>query len=119
VTGLTIPAALSIRPTRPKPKMKTLDPLAWRLFQRFTLELIDRGFAHYSSDAVLHRVRWETAVSARVGGFKVNNNLAPLYARMFHETYPAHDGFFRMRVSKYDVALPPGAVGLIVGSIRP
>jgi hypothetical protein len=71
-------------------------------------------------DAVLHRVRWETAVSTRVGGFKVNNSLALLYARMFHETYPAHSGFFRMRVSKYDVALPPGgSTGLIVGSVLP
>jgi hypothetical protein len=89
--------------------MKTLDPLAWRLFQRFTLELIERSFAHYSSDAVLHRVRWETAVSAADNsGFKVNNDLTPLYARTFHETYPAHDGFFRTRVSRFDVALPPG-----------
>jgi hypothetical protein len=26
--------------------MKGVHPLAWNLFQRFTLELIDRGFAH-------------------------------------------------------------------------
>ena len=34
--------------------VRGLHPLAWSLFQRFTFELIDRGFAHYSSDAVLH-----------------------------------------------------------------
>jgi hypothetical protein len=84
--------------------MKGLDPLAWRLFQRFSLELIERGFAHYSSDAVLHRVRWETAVTIDDGScFKVNNNVTPLYARHFHEQHPAHAGFFRTRVSKYDV----------------
>jgi hypothetical protein len=91
--------------------MKPLDPMAWRLFQRFTLELIERGFVHYSSDAVLHRVRWETAVTTTDNsGFKVNNDLTPLYARMFHETYPAHAGFFRTRISRFDVALPPSAL---------
>jgi hypothetical protein len=90
--------------------MKPLDPIAWRLFQRFTLELIERGYEHYSSDAVLHRVRWETSVStADHSGFKCNNDVTALYARMFHLMHPQHDGFFRTRVSRYDVALPPGA----------
>jgi hypothetical protein len=83
--------------------MRGIHPLAWNLFQRFTLELIERGFAHYSSDAVLRRVRWETAVSTTDNsGFKVNNNLTAFYARRFHEQHPAPAGFFRTRVSKYD-----------------
>jgi hypothetical protein len=36
--------------------MKPLDPIAWQLFQRFTLELIERGFTHYSSDAALREL---------------------------------------------------------------
>jgi hypothetical protein len=83
--------------------MRGVHPPAWKLFQRFTLELIERGFARHSSDAVLHRVRWETAITTDDGScFKVNNNVTPLYARRFHQTHPQHDGFFRTRVSRFD-----------------
>ena len=83
--------------------LKNLDPKAWTLFQKFTLELIARGFEHYSADAVMHRVRWETAISTGItGGFKVNNDLTAFYARVFHMMNPAHHGFFRTRTSQYD-----------------
>jgi hypothetical protein len=78
------------------------NPDVWRLFERFTLELIRRGFEHYSSDAVLHRVRWETAVSAKDGTFKIDNNWTPYFARKFHSHYPQYAGFFRTRLSKFD-----------------
>jgi hypothetical protein len=121
--GAAFPAKVATQlPTKPEAQavgdarrrregVKGVHPLAWDLFQRFTLELIERGFAHYSADAVFHRVRWETAVTTDDGnGFKVNNDLSPRYARMFHQAHPAYAGFFRTRVSKYDAKPAPASV---------
>jgi hypothetical protein len=81
------------------------NPEVWRLFERFTFELIRRGFGHYSADAVLHRVRWETASALEDGcTFKINNNWSAFYARKFHDRHPKHDGFFRLRASMADAA---------------
>lgn len=81
-------------------------PDVWQLFERFTLDLIRRGFGHYSSDAVLHRVRWETSAGAGSDedAFKINNNWTAYYARKFDEQHPEYAGFFRMRRSKADEA---------------
>jgi hypothetical protein len=83
-----------------------LNPMVWTLFQRFTNELIAAGFSHYSADAVLHRVRWETAVGMQHQGFKLNNNFTPYYARKYHQKYPNHAGFFRLRRSLADGKFP-------------
>lgn len=79
-------------------------PEVWRLFERFTLDLIARGWSHYSADAVLHRVRWETDAGAEPGSetFKINNNWTAHYARKFRRAHPAHAGFFRLRRSQAD-----------------
>lgn len=77
-------------------------PEVWDLFERFTFEAIRIGYKHHSSDAVLHRVRWETGVVQGGKPFKINNNWTPYYARLFHRSYPLHAGFFRNRKSKAD-----------------
>jgi len=77
-------------------------PEVWALFERFTLQLIARGFQHHSADAVLHRVRWETSANADGKPFKLNNNYTPYFARKFHRAHPHLAGFFRNRKSKAD-----------------
>lgn len=86
------------------------NPAVWRLFVRFTFELIGRGFEHHGARDVLHRIRWETAVAEDTygegdgvtKGHKINNIWSPWYARKFHRTYPQFDGFFRLRKAKAD-----------------
>lgn len=83
-------------------------PMVWKLFERFTLERIHRGFGHYSVNAIFERIRWETD-QATVDGkttFKLNNNYRPFYARRFMRLHPDHEGFFRLRkqISKYEAA---------------
>jgi len=73
------------------------NPEVWRLFVRFTFDVIRRGYAHYSADAILHRIRWHATVDTDGDEFKLNNNWTALYARMFHDAYPEHAGFFRTR----------------------
>jgi hypothetical protein len=77
----------------------------WRMFARFTLDAIEAGFDHYSARAVLHRMRWHTDIDAKSDRrFKLNNNYTPCYARLFHQVYEEHDGFFRTRERRVDHA---------------
>jgi hypothetical protein len=73
------------------------NPEVWKLFVEFTFDRIGRGFKHYSADAIMHRVRWETGAGDPLGEFKINNNYVSFYARAFSKMYPEHAGFFRMR----------------------
>lgn len=79
------------------------NPRIWHLFCHFAWDRIRLGFKHYSADAILHRIRWETDAEQRDGsGFKANNNFTSLYARKWAREFPDHADFFRMRRSKFD-----------------
>jgi hypothetical protein len=83
------------------------NPTVWALYQRFTKELIYIGHEHHSSDAVLHRVRWEAALQTiDSSAFKINNNYTAFYARKFHAVYPEYGNFFRLRRSCADQMVP-------------
>lgn len=74
------------------------NPRVWQLFVEMTRRVINAGHIHYSSDAVLHAIRWHMdVVTKSEDGFKINNNYSAHYARKFHDCYPQHDGFFRLR----------------------
>ena len=78
-------------------------PQVWRLFVRFTNEMIDRGFDHYSVNAVFERIRWEIDLGGDYAtAFKLNNNYRAFYSRAFMRMYPQHDGFFRTREQTSD-----------------
>lgn len=81
------------------------NPRIWKLFERFTLERVDHGFCHYSADAIMHRVRWETpARGDDSSGFKINNNHVAQYARKFARLHPEHGEFFRFRERRRELA---------------
>lgn len=67
----------------------------WQLFQRFTFQVINRGFKHVGAESVWRSVRWE--VEMKMGsdeGLKFYNDWRVCYyARLFHVKYPEHDGF--------------------------
>ena len=67
----------------------------WEHFERFALAKAATHM-HYSADAIMHRVRWETE-SAAEKDFKINNNYVAFYARRFARVHPEHAEFFRMR----------------------
>ena len=80
------------------------NPDIWRLFLRFTWEAKQAGRERFSAYTVAERIRWYTSVETRdPTGFKINNNWIPFYARLFHERYPAHAGFFELREAVADV----------------
>lgn len=71
------------------------SPDVWETFERITLQLIADGKKAGAID-VLGRARWETHIE---GGkdWKVNNNYAPYYARIFAAKYPEYRDFFEFR----------------------
>ena len=72
-------------------------PEVYELVKRFAYEVIARGYEHYSIMSVLQRIRWHTDIETIGNTFKINNNHAPYYARLFHADHPNQDGFFRTR----------------------
>jgi hypothetical protein len=79
------------------------NPHVWRLFVALTQKVIAAGHSHYSSDGVLHAIRWNMDVETKnEDGFKINNVYSPFYARKFMEKFPEHTGFFRLRSSVAD-----------------
>lgn len=87
-------------------------PDVWELFVSFTNQMIDKGYQHYSVNAIFERIRWEKDVGGDgVNSFKLNNNYRAFYARRFMKMYPKHEGFFRTREQ---TSLRNAASGLLV-----
>lgn len=76
------------------------NPRIWELFERFALAAIQAGRTSYSSAAIFERIRWHLEIETRDPDCKLNNNHRAFYARLFHQRYPQHAGFFRNRVQK-------------------
>jgi hypothetical protein len=69
-----------------------------QLFEELTFKVRAVGFDRYSSDAVLHRIRWEYQIERGRRDFKCNNNWTADLSRWFMKKYPAAKGFFEIRV---------------------
>jgi hypothetical protein len=76
-------------------KLIRARPDIYRMFDRFTREKIAKGHRHYSSDAVVHRIRWETDTPDENDTFKISNNHTAYLSRIWMESNPEHAGFFR------------------------
>ena len=83
-------------------------PEIWAQFDDFAAEMIRAGVPHYSADAILHRVRWETTLRSGTAP-KINNDLAAYYARKWRAENPDRADFFRTRVSRADRPRAPQA----------
>jgi len=79
------------------------NPQVFDKFCELTMETIKKGFQHYGSQGILELLRWKTGLSpSDPDGFKINNNFAAFYARMFESIYSEYKGFFRKRRSAAD-----------------
>ena len=74
------------------------NPDVYSLFQGYAYQLIANGHKNGGAKAVMERIRWESMVSkGSKYDFKINNNYASFYARLFMAQNPDHNGFFRTR----------------------
>lgn len=54
-------------------------------------------FKRYSSDAILHRIRWHFRIERGHRAFKCNDHWTAPLARWFLEQHPEFEGFFELR----------------------
>ena len=74
------------------------NPHVYDLVERFTFDVIKRGYDNYSINSVFERIRWHTDVETKSDQpFKLSNNHRAYYARLFMAYNPSHSGFFRVR----------------------
>jgi|TARA_R110000822_G_scaffold102454_4_gene228845 hypothetical protein len=79
------------------------NPAIYRAFTRFTFHAIRAGRDKLGANMVIERIRWESMISgAATDGFKINNNYAPFYSRMFMSDFPENSELFRTRKSVAD-----------------
>jgi hypothetical protein len=67
------------------------------MFEGYTFALIGAGYTRYSSDAILHRIRWHKHVEQGDSDFKCNDHWTSALSRWFMDCHPEHEGFFETR----------------------
>ena len=70
------------------------NPDVWRLFERFSLEAIQRGRKRISHWLIINRIRWETAIVTTGCDFKISNDYIAFYARLWKARYPQYADLF-------------------------
>lgn len=91
------PDLFSVRPRSPKLMPEDVPLEVCVLFERFALDLWRAGIRRYSSDAILHRIRWHEHVDKGNREFKANDHWTAPLARWFLANHPDKEGFFTTR----------------------
>ena len=78
------------------------NPEIYKTFVQFTFQVISSRRKYFGSQAIIERIRWYHAVESISDDFKINNDMAAFYSRLFEKNYPEYKGFFRKRMSKLD-----------------
>jgi len=76
------------------------NPHLYEAFKQVALDAMNMGFRTYGANGIFEIIRWKRAERGD-GEFKINNNYAPLFARLFANEFPHHADFFRFRKSKF------------------
>ena len=90
------------QPTRKRHMPDPFQPEPETYKERAAVDLADAKTAHYSADAIMHRmhrIRWHYEIDYyELGRFKINDHYASRYARKLMKERPKFDGFFELRV---------------------
>jgi hypothetical protein len=86
-------------------KFHNENPHVYELFCKFTSKAINRGYKRFSADMIMHRIRWETAITTteqfvppgETQSLKLNDHHVSYYARLWMRDHPGYDQFFRLR----------------------
>jgi hypothetical protein len=76
------------------------NPHLYEAFKSVAFDAMNLGFQRYGAKGIFEIIRWKRAESGD-GEFKINNNFAPLFARLFVNEFPHHANFFQLRTSKF------------------
>lgn len=78
------------------------NPHIYSMFKKFTIQAIDSGYKNFGSQMIIEKIRWETGVVAKNDKFKIGNDYASFYSRMFMQEFPNYKNYFRIRASFAD-----------------
>ena len=78
------------------------NPHIYHQFRYYALKAIQSGYKHLGAQMIIERIRWKTGVVSRNSDFKINNDFAAFYARIFMAEYPSYSSCFRTRNSVAD-----------------
>lgn len=82
-------------------KFDSQHPEIYDEFVRRVDQLWNRGIRKYSSDSLLHIIRFHTVLDGRdTEQYKINNNYSAFYARKYIKQFPHREGFFATRQQK-------------------
>jgi len=71
------------------------NPQIYEAFERYA-HLASSRRNHFAAITIINRIRWDTMISGD-DDFKVNNNYAAYYGRLYEENHPEKKDFFRKR----------------------
>jgi hypothetical protein len=77
-------------------------PIVYRLWDKFTLECLDKGMRKVGTALIMERIRWETNVviqdhTDNNKKLKINDHHKPYYSRLWMKNNPQYKGVFEIR----------------------
>lgn len=69
----------------------------YQAFVRLAIRGQKKGLRHWSARAIIHVLRWQTAMEDSDELFKINNSYTPGLARLAMQEYPLLNDFFLIR----------------------
>lgn len=79
------------------------NPHIYPMFKKYTIQAIQSGYRRFGSQMIIEKIRWETGVVAKDDKFKISNDAAAFYSRLFMLEYPHYKDYFRIRPSEADL----------------
>jgi hypothetical protein len=73
------------------------NPQVYLLFNKFATEAARANRGTFGVSAIFERMRWFTTIETRGEEFKLNNNYAAYYGRLWMRNNPEYEGFFATR----------------------
>ena len=73
------------------------NPHVYDMYKKFAFQLINKGHFKIGTNMIIERIRWEAKLVTSDKVYKMNNNYAPHYARLFCREFPDHRHRFEMR----------------------
>ncbi len=81
------------------------NPEVYEAFRKYTIQAIQSGYKHFGAQMIIEKIRWQSAIVKKDHDFKINNDFASFYSRMFILEYPSYSDYFRTRTSVADELL--------------
>lgn len=80
------------------------NPHVYEAFENGALQVIRKGFNHYSARTIAEVIRHRSNIREINGEFKISNNRIPCLARLFALRYPQYKDLFTYHNTKLRMA---------------